>query len=195
VTPTVDATGKLILPLLVSQFAGPLTVLDFGGGPGTGLANILRYAHGLDPSRIFYVLVETPAMCRAVRGEIEAHSGRVVEEIPDALPGSLIVHAGSSLQYVADYQATLSRLASLKPDLFVLAQTPVSGCATYARQVLSTPHQKLASWVFNRLELIAGLDVRGYRLIFSVDHDLPLTHRNAPGPSVMASMVFSRARP
>jgi putative methyltransferase (TIGR04325 family) len=169
-------------------------VLDFGGGPGTGLANILRYARGIDLSRLLYVLVETPAMCRAVRSEIEAHCGRVSEDIPDALVGPLIVHAGSSLQYVSDYQTILSRLAALRPDLFIVSQTPVSGCPTYARQVLSAPHRKLASWVFNRSEFVAAMDARGYRLTFSVDHDLPLTHKNAPGPSFMASFVFGRVR-
>lgn len=73
-TPTVDDTGKLILPLLASQFAGRLTVLDFSGGPAVGLANILRYADRLDFSRFSYVLVETPAMCRVVGAEIEARS-------------------------------------------------------------------------------------------------------------------------
>jgi putative methyltransferase (TIGR04325 family) len=194
-SPTVDATGKLILPLLASQFAGPLTVLDFGGGPGTGLANILRYAHGIDLSRFSYVLVETPAMCRAVRSEIEARAGTAVENIPDVLPSPMIVHAGSSLQYISNYEVTLSRLTALRPAFFIVSQTPVSDCSTYARQVLNTPHRKLATWVFNRSEFIAGMEGRGYRLTFSVDHDLPLTHKNAPGPSVMASMVFSPAPP
>jgi putative methyltransferase (TIGR04325 family) len=191
--PTVDNTGKLILPLLASQFAKQLTVLDFGGGAGVGLANILGYARNLDLSRFSYVLVETPAMCRTVRGEIEAHSGAVVEEIPDALPMPLIVHAGSSLQYVSDYQAILSRLARLAPEYFIVAQTPMSDCPTYACQILSIPHRTLATWVFNRAQFVAKMQAIGYRLIFSVDHDLPLTHKNAPGPSVIASMVFSPA--
>jgi putative methyltransferase (TIGR04325 family) len=194
-SPTVDATGKLILPLLVSRFTGPLTVLDFGGGLGTGLANILRYAPGIDMSRFSYVLVETPAMCRAVRSEIEARSGKAVEDVPDVLPSPLIVHAGSSLQYVSDYQTALSRLTALNPEILIVSQTPVTDCSTYARQVLNTPHRKLATWVFNRSEFISGMEVRGYRLIFGVDHDLPLTHKNAPGPSVMTSMVFSPAAP
>jgi len=189
-SPTVDDSGKLILPLLASQFTGPLTVLDFGGGPGAGLGNILRYAPGIDLSRFSYVLVETAAMCRAVRSEIEARSGRAVEDIPDTLPSPLIVHAGSSLQYISDYESILSRLARLSPAFFVVSNTPMTDCPTYARQILNTPHRKIATWVFNRANFVAGMKSRGYRLVFSVDHDLPLTHKNAPGPSVMASMVF-----
>ncbi len=69
-TPTVvDATGKLILPLLASQIVGLLTALDFGGA-GVGLANIRRYNNKLDLSRFPYLLVETPAICGEVCAEL-----------------------------------------------------------------------------------------------------------------------------
>jgi putative methyltransferase (TIGR04325 family) len=187
--PTCDDTGQLILPLPTSQFSGSVTVLDFGGGAGIGLANIRRFAR-LDRSHLHYVLVETPAMCRIVRDEIEARAGRVLEEIPDSLPSPLIVNASSSLQYISDYRAVLSRLARLTPMIFIVSQTPMSDCPTYARQILNTPRRKIATWVFNRGEFAAEMQSLGYRLAFSVDHNLPLTHARAPGPSVMASMVF-----
>ncbi len=182
-------TGELILPLLATQISDPLTVLDFGGGTGVGLVNIRRFTR-LDLSRLRYVLVETPAMCRAVRAEIEARGGEVSESIPDALPAPLLVNASSSLQYISDYRAVLSRLTRLAPKALVVSQTPVTEGPTYARQILNTPHKKMATWVFNRAEFVADLRSLGYGLAFSVDHDLPLTHHRAPGPSVMASMVF-----
>lgn len=187
--PICDDTGQLILPLLASRFTGPLTILDFGGGAGVGFANIRRFSR-LDRSRLLYVLVETPAMCRTVRDEIEARGGKAVDKIPDTLPSPLIVNASSSLQYISDYRAVLSSLARLTPEIFIVSQTPMSDCPTYARQVLNTPHKKMATWVFNRAEFAADMRSLGYRPIFSVDHDLPLTHGRAPGPSVMASMVF-----
>lgn len=192
-SPVSDNTGRLVLPLLASQFAGRLTVLDFGGGPGTGLANILKYARGLDLSLLYYVLVETSAMCRIARAEIESRSGAAVEEIPATLPHPLIVHAGSSLQYVSDYNAAISGLARLAPEYFIVSHTPMGDCPTYARKVLNTPWREIAAWVFNRADFIAGMASHGYRLTFSVNHDLPLTHNNAPGPSAMTTMVFSPA--
>ena len=185
--PTVDATGSQILPLLVSSFPGSLTVLDFGGGPGAGLINIVRYAR---KESVHYVLVEVPALVRAVRDEIVARGGEVLANIPSSLPSPLIVHAGSSIQYVADYQGTLDTLAQLLPAYLIISQTPMTDCATYARQILTMPHLKAATWVFNRAEFIVDMRRRGYQMIYSIDHDLPLTHGNAPGPSVMASMVF-----
>ena len=190
-SPISDNTGRLILPLLVAQFTGRLTVLDFGGGPGSGLANILKFARGLGLSNLYYVLVETPAMCRLVRAEIEALGGAAVEEIPGDLPRPLIVHAGSSLQYFSDYEETIRRLTHLTPDYFIVSNTPMSDCPTYARQVLNAPWRKIAAWVFNRADFIAAMEKRNYRLTFSVDHDQPLTHKKAPGPSAMASIVFS----
>jgi putative methyltransferase (TIGR04325 family) len=189
-SPIADNTGGLLLPLLAGQFSGQLTVLDFGGGPGIGLANILKHTRGLELSRLHYVLVETSAMCRVARAEIEARGGAAVEEIPAVLPRPLIVHAGSSLQYIPDYEKTISRLTHLAPNYFVVSHTPFSDCPTYARQVLNTPWRKIAAWVFNRADFIAGMEKCGYRLMFSVDHAQLLTHKNAPGPSVMASMVF-----
>lgn len=189
-----DDTGKLILPILASQFMSQLTVLDFGGGAGVGLANILKFSRP-DLSRLSYVLVETSAMCRAVRRQIEAHSfATVTEQIPHALPAPLIVNASSSIQYIADYQAALSGLARLAPEFFIISQTPLTDSPTCACQVLNTPHRKIASWVFNREEPVATLRSLGYRLTFSVDHDLPLTYGNAPGPWAIASMIFVPAR-
>jgi putative methyltransferase (TIGR04325 family) len=190
--PICDDTGQLILPLLMSQFSGPVTVLDFGGGAGVGLINIRSFVR-LE-THLHYILVETPAMCRIVRDEIEGHGGRVIEVIPDVLPSPLIVNASSSLQYISDYGDVLSRLARLTPQIFIVSQTPMSESPTYARQILNTPHRKMATWVFNRAEFAAEMGSLGYGLAFSVDHDLPLTHGKAPAPSVMASMVFVPTR-
>jgi len=68
---------SLILPLLVSQMTGPFTVLDYGGGAAVQLGIIPRYAPGVDLSQMTYVLVETPAMARMVRSEVEARGGRL----------------------------------------------------------------------------------------------------------------------
>jgi len=190
VIPTIDSTGKLILPLLTSQYAAPLTVLDFGGGAAVGLANILKYCRGHDLS-LSYVLIERAAMCRAVRGEIEAHGGKAIEEIPEKLPHPLIVHAGASLHYVSDYRGAVSRLIGLKPECLIISNTPFTNCPTYACKGLNAPHRTLAHWIFNRHEFISELEAVGFRLKFSVDHDLPLTYKDAPGPWAIASMVFT----
>ncbi len=187
---TRDDIRDLVLPLLASQFTAPLTVLDFGGGAGVGLANMLKFGRP-DLSRLSYVLVETPAVCRIFRGEIESYSGKVVEDIPDVLAKPLIVNAGSSLQYVPDYKSTMARLGALAPDIFIVSETPMSDCPTYACQILNTPHRKMVTWIFNRADFIADMEKLGYGLVFAVARNPGLTHKNAPGPFVIASMVFA----
>jgi len=190
--PAIDS-GQTILPLLASQFAGPFTVCDFGGGAAVGLANMIRYGR-VDLTRLSYVLVETPAMSRAVRAELEAQSGRAFDDIPASLPGPLIVHASSSLQYMRDYPATLARLAQLEPRYIILAQTPLTEAPTFACQILNTPRRVMATWVFNRYELIDRLRALGFEQIFAADHNIPLTHGKAKGKTVIGSIVFAPAR-
>ena len=79
---------------------------------------------------------------------------------------------------------------NLSPKYFIVSQTPMTEGPTYARQQLNMPHKKLATWVFNRADFISEMKTLGYRITFMVDHDLPLTHKNAPGPSSIVSMVF-----
>jgi len=109
--------GPVILPLLACQMTGPFTVLDFAGGAGIGLATILKYTKGVEPSNITYVLIETPAVARMVRSEIKARHGQSLDEIPTSLAHPLIVHAGGALQVIPDYQSALDRLIALKPEL------------------------------------------------------------------------------
>jgi putative methyltransferase (TIGR04325 family) len=186
-----DDDGRLILPLIVSQLCEePLTVLDFGGGVGVGFRCIKNYVPDLDPSKFSYVLVETAAMCRALRGKIEEPFIEIADDIPASLGANLIVSMSSAIQYVPDYRATLRRLADLKPHCFIVSLTPFTDDPTYARQQLNIPHKRIATWVFNRSDFISGMAELSYRLAFTVDHDLPITHKNAPGPSSIASMVF-----
>jgi hypothetical protein len=86
------------------------------------------------------------------------------------------VHAGGALQVIPDYQSALDRLIALKPELLAPKPQRTPCDAGY--------------WVFNRTDFITGIEKHGYRLLFSADHDLKLTHKNAPGPSVYGSMVF-----
>jgi len=199
-----DATGASLLPLTVSHLIGePVTVIDFGAGPAVGLIDILAQVRGLDLATFRYILVETPALCRAIEKPLREilmhrHGSSDFVEILDSIPSVMrasrsIISAGSALQYISDYRATLSRLLALVPDHLIISQTPVSDHPTYARQQLNVPRATIASWVFNRRDLIADVETLGYRLVFAADHDLPLTHKNAPAPSVMASMVFSRS--
>jgi putative methyltransferase (TIGR04325 family) len=200
-----DEAGLLVLPLAVSQllYGGPgtVSVLDFGGGAAKGLKEILEHVPNLDLTRFRYILVETPAMRQAMRNRLmeiqkERFDGvsfmQVEEAIPASLSHPLIVHARSSMQYIPDYPAVLSRLLALVPEIFIVAHTPVSDAPTYAQQQLNNPHRRLARWIFNRDRLISEIEMAGYRLAFTFDHELPITYKKAPAGVNDASMVFHR---
>jgi putative methyltransferase (TIGR04325 family) len=192
--------GLLVLPLLVSQLlnrSGKIpTVLDFGGGTAKGLRSILEHVPNIDLTQLQYILVETPAMCRAVRGLLAMQARKlenvqVVEEIPSSLPPPLIVHASGTIQYVPDYHAALSRLLALAPEIFIIATTPVTDAPTFAQAQHNNPHRTVGRWVFNRDDLISEIEKSGYHLAFIFDQGLPVTYKNSR-PSNDVSMVFQK---
>lgn len=204
--PMGDPAGQLLLPLLVSQLldrAGTVTVLDFGGGAAKGLKCIFDHAPGIDPARLRYILVETPAMCRAIREPLarmqkEKFGGAtfvdLAEEIPPSLPQPLIVHARSSLQYVSDYRAALYRLLALAPEILIVPHTPLTDEPTCAQEQRNHPHRTLARWVFNRGEFISEIENSGYRQGFIFDHGLPATGKDSASANDV-SMIFYRTTP
>jgi putative methyltransferase (TIGR04325 family) len=187
--PLDDHAGRAILPLVVSLIR-PATVIDFGGDVCVGLSCIKAYCPPDVVDALSYVLIETPVMCAALRGRIA--SVTIAEDIPapDKVASPVVVNASSSLQYVNDWRKTLKRLASLKPAVFIVSLTPFTDESTYALQQTNSPHQRLSCWVFNRAELVAAMAQLDYRQAFTVEHDLPVTHKGAPGPAVFGSIVF-----
>ena len=200
--PTFDSEGRSIFPLIVAQLHQPETaVVDFGGGPCTGLRLIADHVPDLDLSRFSYKLVETPALCRAIKRRIEpvllerfrtASFVEISDEIPSASKGGAIVNASSVIQYISDWQSLVKKLAALDPQYFVVGLTPFTDAPTYARQQLNIPHRCIATWVFNRQEFFSVMRELGYRRVFEADHDVAVTYASAPAKSSFRSVVFRR---
>jgi putative methyltransferase (TIGR04325 family) len=193
----VDKIGGVFLPLIASKFASEcLIILDFGGGAATGLFDILDYMPGAELTKLSYVLVETSAMCRAVRDKIvpflrdkfgTSLSMEVVDEIPSCLASPLVVNCAGSIQYVADYVETLSRLAKLSPKFFIVGAPMIEAPTCVCRHNMQ---KRVASWKFNRAEFIAVMRNLGYACVVMVDQDTPWnSHKNSPVSSNV-SMVF-----
>jgi putative methyltransferase (TIGR04325 family) len=127
-------------------------------------------------------------MCAALRGRLAGVT--IAEEIPAQITGPTVVNASSSLQYIDDWRMTLKCLAALKPQHFIVSDTPFTDGRTYARRQTNLPRKCLACWVFNRAEFFSTMAQLGYRDVFLVEHELPITHKGAPGPSAFGSIVF-----
>ena len=201
--PTFDGEGRSILPVIVGQICEPTTtVLDFGGGPCTGLRLIADHVPALDLSRFSYTLIETPALCRAIKRRIDpilmerfktASFVEISDAIPSAREDSIIVNASSVIQYISDWRSAVTQLATLSPDYFIVGLTPFTDAPTYARQQLNIPHRRIATWVFNHQEFLSVMLDLGYRPAFAADHAVPATYAKAPAKSIFRSIVFRPA--
>ena len=184
-------SGRLILPLIVCRFLDqPLTVLDFGGSAATGLFSILDQIVGLDLAKLSYVLVDTPAMCQAVRGKIAPRmplAFKILDDIPASLSAPLIVNMDSSIQYLPAYRETLTKLTSLAPHYIIVSRTPMTDGPTYIRDE-PHPYKKIATRVPNRSEFIAEMGSLGYGCIYQIDHDAGQSDEG--GTRVSTSIVF-----
>jgi putative methyltransferase (TIGR04325 family) len=200
--PIFDGEGRSILPLIVGQLCQRTTsVLDFGGGPCAGLRLIADQVPTLDLTRFSYTLVETPALCRAIRRRIDpilverfktVSFVDICDAIPSTREGVVVVNASSVIQYISDWQSTVAKLAALNPGYFIVGLTPFTDAPTYARQQLNIPHRPIATWVFNRREFLATMGDGGYRSVFEADHDVAATYTKAPAKSTFRSIVFRR---
>jgi putative methyltransferase (TIGR04325 family) len=188
-------THDYVLPAVAASIARPdatLRILDFGGGMA---ASFFPVIDALGPGqKIVFHIVESAALCQRAR-ELPLADERLVfhEDFPDPSEGLDIVHAGSSLQYVEDWQGLLARLCAYRPSHLVLADVPagdlphcfVTGQYFYGKRI---PH-----WFFRMSEFVAAVESNGYRLVFRAPYigsylgergplpmdGLPETHRLA----------------
>ncbi len=183
-----------LLPLMVSDYRD-ITVVDVGGGAVTGLAQIVRSVQGT--RRLRYILVETPHMCEAVERMKEIGIEFIASE---AMPSSVkiasngarmttIVNAASSLQYMENWHGCLEDFVRLNPEAIIISNTPVSDKPTYVRCQVNN-NRRIPAWCFNRDELKKEMATLGYEQRYYIEHNQSLRHKNAPGPSTQASMIF-----
>jgi putative methyltransferase (TIGR04325 family) len=101
----------------------PLTVLDFGGGCGFHYFRVTASMR----SQLRWAIVETPTMAeralKLAQGRFEVFTN--VAAAAAALGPVHLVHASSSIQYVAEPMRTLKALAQLRARYFMLARFPV----------------------------------------------------------------------
>jgi putative methyltransferase (TIGR04325 family) len=200
--PIFDSEGRSILPVIVGQLRRPaIAVLDFGGGPCRGLRLIADHVPALDLGRFSYTLIETSALCRAIKRRIDpilmerfktVSFVKISDVIPPTVEGNIIVNASSVIQYISDWRTTVIALAALSPEYFIVGLTPFTDAPTYARQQLNIPHRRIATWVFNRQEFLSVLSGLDYKPVFEAEHDVPVTYAKAPPKSTFCSIVFQR---
>jgi len=101
----------------------PLAVLDFGGGCGFHYFRVTASMR----SQLRWAIVETPTMAeralKLAQGRFEVFTNLAAATA--ALGRVHLVHASSSIQYVAEPMSILKALAELRARYYMLARFPV----------------------------------------------------------------------
>jgi putative methyltransferase (TIGR04325 family) len=140
--------------LLAARGRDELSLLDWGGGPG----HYAVLAHALAPElELDYHSRDLPALVALGRELQPRHSFHADDSCLERRYD--LVVASSSLQYAADWRATLSGLAGAAGEYLLLARVPLALHA--ASFVVLQRVQRYGygteylGWVFNRDELLA----------------------------------------
>ncbi|MBF0129388.1 MAG: methyltransferase, TIGR04325 family [Alphaproteobacteria bacterium] len=160
-TPTAPAPTA---PALAPAESAPLRVLDFGGGMAGGYAG-LRASLPEGRSLAFHC-VENKAVCEVGRRVFADVSDLFFHDSLDDVPGPVdIVHAGSSLQYIADWASMLARLSRFKPRHLVLSDLPAGDIPTFV-SIQNYYERRMCHWFWNLGDMLGELARLGYALVY-----------------------------
>ncbi|MBF0447827.1 MAG: methyltransferase, TIGR04325 family [Magnetococcales bacterium] len=158
---------QYVLPLLAA-LAGQnerITILDFGGGVSAIYPQVLDALP--TGTQLDFHVVDTAASCREGR---DCHRGdnriQFHEQLPDNLQDIQIVHLGSVLQYIDDWQGLLRTLAKLQADYMLISDAMVGPFASFVT-VQDYYGQKIPFRFTNLDELVQFFDGQlDYRLCY-----------------------------
>ena len=179
----VAVTRDYALPFVAAcaaPHAGPLRILDFGGGMGTTFLPLVKMLAPDQP--IDFVIVENAAVCSAGR-DFFKHDSRITfrEQVPGADEYFDIVHCGSSLHYVDDWEAMLDKLAALRPEYLLFADLPAAENPSFVTsQIFHGKSIPVHFWNFR--EFVAAVEARGFTLAFRSRYQGYYLPQNATPP-------------
>lgn len=156
------------LTALVSQQAGKVRILDFGGGLGFTYLPVIHSLTG--SASVDYHIVENENIC-TLGAQVFGNNERIHfhSALTDDLRDMDIVHLGSSLHYVEQWQALIGKLSNLNPKYFLLTDLTAGDFPTYVT-AQNYYGSKIPSWFFNITEVIDHMASRGFSLLFRSKH-------------------------
>lgn len=168
ITAPVSTTRDYILPIVASMVelseGETLRVLDFGGGLAAIYFSLITAFP--ETKKVEFHIVEAEAVC--VRGKkifssqpnIHFHS-----KLPELQGPVHIIHSGSGLQYIQDWEGLIASFAEYKPQYFILADMMVGDIKTFVT-IQNFYGKKIRSRFLNIKELLAATEGLGFRLIY-----------------------------
>jgi len=163
---TVVAYRASLLPLLVSLMGTQkknINILDFGGGLGFTYIPVVHSQ--AEKIQLEYHIVEVESVCEKGAQLFDGDDQICFHtSIPPKLEFD-IIHLGSSLQYIREWQKLLKQLASYQPKYILLTDLMAGDIPTYAT-AQNYYGSKIASWFFNIDEVLTEMSSGGFDLSF-----------------------------
>lgn len=153
-----------VAALLTSMLTTPVRILDFGGGLGHDfLALIDSLPH---PEQVEFHIVESDKVCQQGQALCRQFPNLFFHrELPDKIEQFDLVHAGSSLHYIADWRGMLRSFADFNPLLIMLSSLTAGDIETFVTYQ-NYYGSKIPVWFWNIHEMIEALNSVGYQLIY-----------------------------
>ena len=168
----VAVTQDYALPFVAAAVAEKekvIRILDFGGGLGDTFFPLVKMLPHDQP--IQFTIVETQAVCNKGR-ELFRNDSRISfqEHIPARGTSYDIIHCGSSIHYVKDWQEALNCFVELDPQFMCFGDLPAAENRTFVTTQLF--HELLIPVnFFNRDEFITSVKKHGFELIFQARYE------------------------
>lgn len=160
---------EALLPLLTSLIYNEnrgVRILDFGGGIGF---TFYQTIYGLPRAEnVEYHIVERESVCQAGKQFFGTTYNKLFfhSQFPQKERAFDIVHSGSALQYIEDWEQLISQLCVLSRKYVLLVDVPAGNIPTF----VTAQHyhgSKIPARFFNIQELLFAVGTFGYELIYN----------------------------
>jgi len=184
----VSATRDYILPVVASMIerrAGEvIRILDFGGGLAASYFPLVTAFS--EPDSLEFHIIEGEAVCSRGKemfyNQSNIHFHNRLPELKDPVH---IVHSGSALQYVEDWQGLIVSLAEYKPKYFILADLLAGDIRTFVT-IQNFYQKKIRSRFLNIKELLSVVEAVGFSLVYKSNYMAEI--RGSTGPLPMENL-------
>ncbi len=159
---------------LVAGMAMPadrsLCIIDYGGGLAASYFSLVAATQGV----VDFHIVETEEVCRRGRELFGGIDGLTFQSTFPTQVGFVdIIHAGSSLQYVEDYEEMLSKFASFEPQYLVLADVLAGNINSFVT-TQDYYGKTIRVRFLNLNELLSAASKVGFTLIYQSSFSAPI---------------------
>jgi putative methyltransferase (TIGR04325 family) len=182
--PPLSNYRQALLPLLAAiiyQQNGSVRILDFGGGIGFTYYQTL---YALPQTRgLGYHIIEREAVCQAGREFFGMTAYNLFFHSSLAELGGKfdILHFGSSLHYIEDWESLLGQVCALLPEYLLFVDLPTGNIPTF----VTAQHyyaSKIPVWFINIEEFVQSVEQRQYKLGFKSVHQPVILGQERPLP-------------